>query len=349
MKEEIKIPDMGESIIEAGVAAIIKHSGSSVSEGEEIIEIETEKVNQMLYAPVSGEIEWNVQEGDSLSVGDVIGYIDTEKLKEEKPAAPRKEAPVKKREEVSKPAPKEEVVIAVETGRESRKKMSKIRKVIAGRLVDALHKSAMLTTFNEVDMNAVIELREQHKQSFLEKHGAKLGFMSFFVKAVVEALHAFPHLNAYIDGDEIVQRDYFDIGIAVGTDRGLVVPVIHECDKCNFAEIEQTITNFAKKAREGGLTLADLEGGGFTITNGGVYGSLLSTPILNPPQVGILGMHQIKKRAVVIDDQIVIRPMMYLALSYDHRLIDGKDAILFLVRVKELLENPEQLHSGLRL
>ena len=227
--------------------------------------------------------------------------------------------------------------------RETRKRMTSIRKVIAKRLVEAKQTTAMLTTFNEVDMSAVIALRSQFKEKFLEEKKIKLGFMSFFVKACVDALKKIPELNSYIDREEIVHREYYDMGIAVGTDRGLVVPVVRDCDKLSFAEIEQKIATYAKQAKEGTLSLNDLQGGSFTITNGGVYGSLLSTPILNLPQSGILGMHTIKKRAVVIDDQIVIRPMMNLALSYDHRVVDGKGAVTFLVLVKEIIENPTRL------
>ena len=344
MKEEIKIPDMGESITEASIVAILKPSGSLVQEGEEVIEIETEKVNQPLYAPSAGCVEWKVEEGDSVVIGELIGFVDTEKAV----AAPPKEEKAKVvGEKAVVPSPERaEAVVVTEAGgkQETRKKLSKIRKVIAARLVESLQNSAMLTTFNEVDMSAVIELRSQNKESFQEKYGVKLGLMSFFAKASVGALQAFPQFNSYIDGDELVHREYYDIGIAVGTERGLVVPVVRSCDQLSFAEIEKKIAAFAKKAREGGLIIEDLQGGGFTITNGGVFGSLLSTPILNPPQVGILGMHNIQKRAVVVEDQIVIRPMMYLALSYDHRVVDGKEAILFLVRVKELLEHPSRLN-----
>ncbi len=224
--------------------------------------------------------------------------------------------------------------------RETRVKMSRIRKTIASRLVNSLHEAAMLTTFNEVDMSAIMLLRAKHKESFLEKHGVKLGFMSFFVKAVVEGLKAFPAFNSYLQGDEIVERHYYDVGIAIGTERGLIVPVVRDCDRLSFGQIEQQIVAYAERARQGGLRIEDLEGGGFTITNGGVYGSLLSTPILNPPQVGILGMHAIVKRPIAISDKVEIRPMMYLALSYDHRIVDGKEAVSFLVYLKKALEDP---------
>lgn len=223
-------------------------------------------------------------------------------------------------------------------------KMSRRRMTIAKNLVEAQHNSAMLTTFNEVDMSAVINLRNERKDAFFEKHGVKLGFMSFFTKAVVAALKDFPLLNAEIQGNNLVIKQFYDIGIAVSTDEGLVVPVVRDADKLSFAEIEQEIKDLSTKARNKELKLADLQGGSFTITNGGIFGSMLSTPILNAPQVGILGMHNIVKRAVVMpDDSIEVRPMMYLALSYDHRIVDGKEAVQFLVRIKQLLEDPYDL------
>lgn len=201
----------------------------------------------------------------------------------------------------------------------------------------------MLTTFNEADMSHIIELRDSYKDAFSKLHNSRLGFMSFFIKASISALKAFPNVNAYIDGDDIINRNYFDIGVAVGTEKGLFVPVIRNCDSLSFAQIESSIESFAKKARDGTLSINDLQGGSFTITNGGVYGSLLSTPILNPPQSAILGMHKILKRPIAINDQVVIRPMMYLALSYDHRIIDGKEAVSFLVHIKNNLEDPSRL------
>lgn len=227
--------------------------------------------------------------------------------------------------------------------RQTRSKMSRLRTRVAERLVQAQQTAAILTTFNEVDMSAVMALRSQYKVLFHERHGLRLGFMSFFVKAVVDALKAVPNINAQIDGDEIVHNHYFDIGVAVGSPRGLVVPVLRDCDKSSLADIERNISELAERARDGKLTLDELNGGVFTISNGGVYGSLLSTPILNPPQSGILGMHGIKKRPVVVDDQIVIRPMMYLAVSYDHRLVDGTEAVTFLKRIVECVENPERI------
>ncbi len=226
---------------------------------------------------------------------------------------------------------------------EERVRMSRRRRTIARRLVEAQHTAAMLTTFNEIDMGAVIEIRKRRKESFKEKHGVGLGFMSFFVKAVIGALKAFPTLNAELQEDEIVLKHYFDIGMAIGADEGLVVPVLRDADRMSFAGIERAIEALVQKARSGALELEDLRGGTFTITNGGVFGSLLSTPILNPPQVGILGLHKIEERPVARNGQVDIRPLMYVALSYDHRLVDGREAVQFLVRVKELLEDPETL------
>ena len=228
-------------------------------------------------------------------------------------------------------------------GRSTRSKMSPLRKRIAERLVAAQHNAAILTTFNEVDMSAVMGLRKKFQEDFTARHGVKLGFMSFFVKAVVQAMQAVPAINAQIEGDELVQNHYFDIGVAVGTDRGLMVPVVRDCDRLSFAEVEKAIGVVSKKARDGKIKIEDLQGGVFTISNGGIYGSMLSTPILNPPQSGILGLHNIKDRAVVVDGQIVARPMMYLALSYDHRVVDGKEAVTFLVHIKDAIEDPTRL------
>ena len=232
---------------------------------------------------------------------------------------------------------------AVSPGREERVRLSRRRQTIAQRLVEAQHTAAMLTTFNEIDMSAVIELRSRRKDAFKERHNISLGFMSFFTKAAVGALKAFPRLNAEMQGNEMVLKHYYDIGIAVGAEEGLVVPVLRDADRKSFAEIEQEIATLAKKARENSLALTEIQGGTFTITNGGVFGSLLSTPILNAPQVGILGMHKIEQRAVAVNGQVVIRPMMYVALSYDHRIVDGREAVQFLVRIKELVEDPETL------
>ncbi len=221
--------------------------------------------------------------------------------------------------------------------------MSKRRATIAKRLVEAQSTAAMLSTFNEVDMTAVMALRERHKQAFKDRHGVNLGIASFFVKASIGALRAYPRVNAEIQGDDMVLKHYYDIGVAVGASEGLVVPVLRDADRLTFAEVEKGIREFAKRAEDGTLSLADLKGGTFTITNGGVFGSLLSTPILNPPQVGILGLHKIQDRPIAVNGQVVIRPMMYVALTYDHRIIDGSEAVRFLVRVKELVEDPGAL------
>jgi len=256
-------------------------------------------------------------------------------------ATPAKEIPVKEAPLASTiPQPS---IQPVPTGREERQRLSRRRQTIAQRLVEAQHTAAMLTTFNEIDMSAIMEVRARRKESFRERHGVSLGFMSFFTKAVVGALKAFPRLNAELQGNEMVLKYHYDIGIAVGAEEGLVVPVLRDADRKSFAEIEREIADLANRARENKLTLAELQGGTFTITNGGVFGSLLSTPILNTPQVGILGMHKIEQRPVVVNGQIVIRPMMYVALSYDHRIVDGREAVQFLVKVKELLEDPETL------
>jgi len=227
--------------------------------------------------------------------------------------------------------------------RERRVGMTRLRRTIAQRLKDAQNTAAMLTTFNEVDMSHVMKLRSDYKDKFFEQHGVKLGFMGFFVKACVNALRELPDVNAEIDGTDVIYKDYYDIGIAVGTEKGLVVPVVRDADRLSLAEIEATIGDYGARARDGKLSLDEMMGGTFTISNGGVYGSLMSTPILNPPQAGILGMHKIEQRPVVVDGEITIRPMMYLALSYDHRLVDGKGAVTFLVRVKEALEDPQRL------
>jgi len=231
--------------------------------------------------------------------------------------------------------------------RTSRRPLSPIRRKIAARLVEAQQTAAILSTFNEVDLSAVMALRKRHQDSFVKQNGVKLGFMSFFVKAVVHALKAVPGINSRMEGSDLVENHYYDIGVAVGTEKGLVVPVLRDCEQMSFAEIEKGIVSYAEKARSGGITLNDMQGGCFTITNGGIYGSMLSTPILNPPQSGILGMHAIQERAVVRNGEIVIRPMMYLALSYDHRVVDGKEAVTFLIKIKEVIEEPARFALGI--
>jgi 2-oxoglutarate dehydrogenase E2 component (dihydrolipoamide succinyltransferase) len=232
-------------------------------------------------------------------------------------------------------------------GDEERVKMTRLRATIAKRLKEAQNNAAMLTTFNEIDMSRIIEMRAEYKEGFQKKYGVKLGFMSFFVRSCVEALKAFPIINAEIQQDEIVYKNYYNIGVAVGTEKGLVVPVVRDADELSFADIEKQIIALGEKAKTGQLSIEELQGGTFTITNGGIYGSMLSTPILNPPQSGVLGMHNIVQRAVVVEDKIEVRPIMYLALSYDHRIIDGKDAVSFLVRIKEYLEDPRRLFLNL--
>jgi len=272
-----------------------------------------------------------------ITKGDVIDFVER---RAQRPAA---EPPV------SRPASQTAAQSAAQTvpggadGRENRVRMSRLRQRIAERLVEAQRTAAILTTFNEVDMSAVMALRAKYKEAFREKYGIAIGFMSFFTKACIEALQEYPTVNAEIDGEDIVYKNYYDIGVAVSTERGLVVPIVRDADRKRYIEIELEIAELAKRARERKLSVDDLTGGTFTISNGGVYGSMLSTPILNPPQSAILGMHNITQRAVVVDDQVVARPMMYLALSYDHRIVDGREAVQFLVRVKEVIEDPTRI------
>jgi len=243
-------------------------------------------------------------------------------------------------------APAAAVVLPSRDGRTTRKRMSPLRRKIAERLVQAKSETAMLTTFNEVNMAPVMELRKRHGEEFLKKYGVKLGFMSFFVKAAVQAMKEVPAINAQLDGDDIIENNFFDIGVAVGTDKGLMVPVVRDCDQLNFAGIEKAIGDFGKRARDGKIQLPELQGGVFTISNGGIYGSMLSTPILNHPQAAIMGLHNIVERPVAENGQVVIRPIMYLALSYDHRIIDGKEAVTFLVKVRQYIEDPQRLLFG---
>jgi 2-oxoglutarate dehydrogenase E2 component (dihydrolipoamide succinyltransferase) len=270
---------------------------------------------------------------------DVINYLESKSAAPPSEVAPPpKEAPSAIPAVAPPPA-----ATTDQAGRVTRRKLTPLRKKIAAHLVMAQQNAAMLTTFNECDMTEVIALRNKHQEAFQKRHGIKLGFMSFFIKAVVDALQAVPAINARIDGDDLVENHYYDIGVAVGTEKGLVVPVVRDADKKGFAVLEKDVAAFAVKARDGKLQLDDLTGGVFTITNGGIYGSLMSTPILNPPQSGILGMHKIQNRPVAIGEKIEIRPMMYLALSYDHRVVDGKEAVTFLVRVKECIEDPARM------
>jgi 2-oxoglutarate dehydrogenase E2 component (dihydrolipoamide succinyltransferase) len=404
MTTPITVPALGESVTEATVAKWMKNVGDPVKKDEALVELETDKVTQEVYATAAGTLgEIIAPAGTTVAVGSVIGHIAAggaaaapaakpaaavaapapavkqaaaesaateglapavRKLVEENgldPAAipasgkdgrltkgdvidfldKRKAAPVAA--PVAAPAPVPPHVPRELAAREERVPMSRLRRRIAERLKQAQNTAAMLTTFNEVDMTAVMALREKYKEGFEKKHKVKLGFMSFFVKAALQALKEIPAVNAEIDGNDIIYKNHYDIGVAVGTEQGLVVPVVRDVDAMSFAEIEAKIAELGRKARDGKLSIEELTGGTFTISNGGTYGSLMSTPILNPPQSGILGMHKIQQRPMVIDGKIEIRPMMYLALSYDHRIIDGREAVTFLVRLKESLEDPQRL------
>ena len=374
---EIKIPEVGESVFEALVAKWHKQNGEEVARDEPVCEIETDKVTMEINAEADGVLRVKVPEGTTVKIGTVIGVIDeraakgarvspaplspaARKLAREKGAGaetgkdveagtgkPHKPVEAGKTPEPApavrseEPAPYKAEPLP--EGRVTRKPMTPIRKRIAERLLMARQQTAMLTSFNEADLGPVMDLRRKFGEEFMKKHGVKLGFMSFFVKACCNALREFPAVNARIDGDDIVYHNFYDIGIAVSGDKGLVVPVLRDADRLHFAEIEKAIDDFTEKIKTSRLAIADLEGGTFTITNGGIFGSLMSTPILNPPQSGVLGMHAIQERPVVRDGQIVIRPMMYLALSYDHRIIDGREAVLFLKKVKEFIEEPEEM------
>ena len=430
---EIRVPALGESIVDAVIAAWLKVEGDEVKQGEALVELETDKVNVEVNAEQSGVLQKILkQTGEVVAVGEVLGMVgesdevdigishETAVLEnksyrqssngQQQPASQtvdgqKSVSPLARRiandyhidlsqvtshsphgrvtkddvisyleknteqrtpvlstvtqqsretdvnttvEVARKESPSDQSrpqvqIVSTSGGREEHVRLSRRRQTIAQRLVEAQHTAAMLTTFNEVDMSAVMEVRARRKESFKERHGISLGFMSFYTKAVVGALKAFPRLNAEVQGNEMILKYYYDIGIAVGAEEGLVVPVLHDADRKSFAEIESEIAILAKRARENKLTLAELQGGTFTITNGGVFGSLLSTPILNAPQVGILGMHKIEQRPVVFNGQIAIRSMMYLALSYDHRIVDGREAVQFLVKVKEFIEDPETL------
>ncbi len=352
--------DLEVSADRAGVIASIKHQeGADVKVGEVLAVLE-ESANGSTPAPVQDvpKVEKaaatdkkatptakNVAKDQQVDLGSVAGsgaggrVTKGDVLKAAIPQEARKPEPAKP----EAPSPKPQVPKVAGDRSETRERMSKRRATIARRLVEAQHTAAMLTTFNEVDMTAVMGLRERHKDAFKQKHGVGLGIASFFVKMSVAALRAFPQLNAEIQGEEIVLKRYYDIGIAVGAEGGLVVPVLRDADRMSFVDIERGIRDFAQKAANGTLTLEDLTGGTFTITNGGVFGSMLSTPILNPPQVGILGLHKIQERPVGVNGQVVLRPMMYVALSYDHRIVDGREAVQFLVKIKDAIEDPARL------
>ena len=348
MAQEIIIPQLGDSITTALIARWHRADGEAVRKGECIVTLESDKVAPELEAEADGVLSIAVSEGEEVAIGTVIGSIAEgavapapaltipESVEEEAPVA---EAP----KPVIAPKPAQPSPPVDDDSRVSRKKMSPLRRKIASHLVNAQQTAAILTTFNEVDMTEVMKLRKSVQEDFIAKHGVKLGFMSFFVKAVVQALKDVPSINARIDGTDIIENHFYDVGVAIGTEKGLIVPVLRDCDCKSFAEVEQDILDYATKAKEGRIDFEDLSGGVFTVSNGGVYGSLLSTPILNPPQSGILGMHTIQQRPMAINGEVVIRPMMYLAMSYDHRLVDGKEAVTFLIRIKDCLENPTRM------
>ena len=429
MSEKILVPSLGESVTEATVSKWLKNQGDKVNADEPIVELETDKVNVEVPAPVNGVLESvSVIEGKTVNVGALLGIIvagatsNKNAVRDEKKYSPpsKKEKlkktetieiePLELKEEDLSPLEKEEPPLILDSsfeekkidenepvaspsarklaaeskielrdikgsgkngiilkedlmnlmgkkpapsekklthGPEERIKMTRLRLTIAKRLKEAQQNAAMLTTFNEVDMYEVITMKNNYKEEFQKKYSVKLGFMSFFVKACVIGLQNYPVVNAEIQDDEIVYKNYYNISIAVGTERGLVVPVLRNTDTMSFAEIENSITQLGTKARDGKIKIEDLQGGTFTITNGGIYGSMLSTPILNPPQSAVLGMHNIIERPVVINGSVTPRPMMYLALSYDHRIIDGKEAVSFLKTVKECLEQPKRLFLNL--
>lgn len=355
--QPLPVPQMGESIREGTVAEWLVQPGQGVDEDQILVQLETDKIVVDVRAEKSGVlVERTASEGEVVEVGGQLGLIDYEATApasqraavEEVPKhveddAPRESAPpVQERRQPSTPVKVDPPRNMTDSG-ERRVAMTRMRKRIAERLKEAQNTAAMLTTFNEMDMSALIDLRREYKDAFEKRHGAKLGFMSAFVKACTVALQEQPEVNGFIDGDDIVYRDYVDISVAVSTPKGLVVPAVRGCENMNFAQIERTIVSLGDRARSGELTLEEMQGGTFTISNGGVFGSLLSTPILNMPQSAILGMHIIQKRPMVVKDEIVIRPMMYAALSYDHRLIDGREAVTFLRRIKTLIEDPRRL------
>jgi len=419
MSVEIKVPVLGESVVEATVARWMKTAGEAVKADEAVVELETDKVTLEVPSPVAGVLSDIVAaEGATVGVDALLALVEegaaAAKAQAEVPVKTEQKTAAKEpasvAAQVTAPAPaaavlplspavrklveennldpkaipatgkdgrltKGDVLSAIENGtakaaaiassapassapaspasaprqvdnREERVPMSRLRRLIASRLKEAQNTAAMLTTFNEVDMSAVMALRAEYKDDFEKNYGARLGFMGFFVKAVIAALRDYPAVNAEIFEDDIIYKNFYNIGVAVGTPQGLVVPVVKDAQTLSLAQIETTISDFGSRARDGKLSPTDMAGGTFTISNGGVYGSLMSTPILNPPQSGILGMHKIQKRPVAIGDKVEIRPMMYLALSYDHRIIDGREAVSFLVKVKEAIEDPRRMLLG---
>ena len=412
MSLEVKVPEMGESIIEATVGKWLKQVGEAVSADEPLVELETDKVNVEVVSSQAGVLEEIIkQEGATVTVSDVLATVaegaapgaaqaatppaeaiagNGAAAQEAAPAAspsPQADAervtPVARRiaaehdidlsqvpasgaggrvtkedvmsylerrqptavEPVATPVPAPAPAVAADR-REERIPLSRRQQTMASRMAQAVQTTAMTTTFNEADMSGIMEIRKRRRDSFKERHGVSLGFMSFFTKAVVEALKEFPIVNSELQGNELVRKHYYDIGIAISTEDSLVVPVVRDADKKSFAEVESAILDLATRARDRKLTIEELQGGTFTITNGGIFGSLMSTPLLNPPQVGILGMHGIKERPVVVDGQVAVRPMMYIALTYDHRIVDGKSAVSCLVRIKEMVEDPARLLVG---
>ena len=379
MQIEVKVPQLSESVSEATLVSWHKQPGEAVAEGENLIDIETDKVVLELPAIKSGVLTKILkQNGDKVASNEVIALLDTD-AKPDVSIAVQPDVTAKEQAAVMPAAQKiaaenkidtatisgsgrggrvikEDVLVAVQAkaavpatavpqstagGRvEQRVPMTRIRQRIAERLLQSQQNAAILTTFNEVNMLPVIELRNHYKDAFEKKHGVKLGFMSFFIKATLLALHKFPVVNASVDGTDIIYHGYYDIGVAIGSERGLVVPIIRDADKLSLADIERQIIDFGARAKDGKITLEELTGGTFSISNGGVFGSMLSTPIINPPQSAILGIHATKDRPVAENGQVVIRPMNYLALSYDHRIVDGRDAVLFLATIKEALEYP---------
>ncbi len=359
MQVEIKTPEFSESVQSGTVLGWRRGAGDAVARDEVLAELETDKVILEVTAPAAGVLaEIRAGAGTEVRPGEVLGIIDTEAQAAPQGEAAQQPAPPAEEEAWTRDAgqegagaptpasPTAEPAPGAPTAGERavrRVPMTRLRQRIAERMVEAQHTAAILTTFNEIDMQPVQTLRRRYQERFQREHGVKLGLMSFFVKAVCQALKEYPVVNASVDGRDIVYHDYYDIGVAVSSERGLVVPILRDADRLSFAEIERRIADFARRANALQLNLEELEGGTFTISNGGVFGSLLSTPILNPPQSGVLGLHRIQDRPVAVDGQVVIRPMMYVALSYDHRIIDGREAVSFLRTVKESLEDPARL------
>ena len=377
--KEIKVPVFPESITDAVVVEINKNVGDEVMTGDTVFSLETDKVVLDVVSEESGVItKISVKNGDTVIESQLLAELEIKDISVNKKEAAVAEdnktpqtSPAVRQALIDNDLSKEEVAGSGKNNRilkedvtshksgattpvedtpmragerlEERVPMSRMRQTIAKRLLDATNQSAMLTTFNEVDMTSIMSMRKKHQEKFVSEHGVKLGFMSLFVKAATNALKKFPAVNSFIDGDDIVYHGYCDISVAVSTDRGLVVPVLKDTQELSLADVENKIIDFSTRAKSGKLELSEISGGTFTITNGGTFGSLMSTPIINPPQSAVLGMHNIQKRAVVIDNEIVIRDMMYLALSYDHRIIDGKDAVMFLSHIKDTIEDPTRI------